>query len=90
MGEIVTANSLLSLVGPGRVSSLWSAIQEETLLAMKRLIVPPAGPPGPIPGDPSATEPPKSHPDRTLVADPNELPPPSTGTESLNEEKQEP
>lgn len=43
---------------------------------MKKLIIPPAGPPGPIPGDISATEPPKSQPERTLSMDPNVLPPP--------------
>jgi hypothetical protein len=49
---------------------------------MKRLIVPPAGPPGPIPADVAATEPPKSQPEHSLALDPNDAPLPSTGTES--------
>jgi hypothetical protein len=53
-----------------------SGRDKRTRFPMKKLIIPPAGPPGPIPGDISATEPPKSQPERTLSMDPNDLPPP--------------
>lgn len=49
---------------------------------MKRLIIPPAGPPGPIPADVAATEPPKSQPEHSLSLDPNDVPLPPTGTGS--------
>ncbi|RBP40599.1 hypothetical protein DES53_108306 [Roseimicrobium gellanilyticum] len=54
---------------------------------MKKLIIPPAGPPGPIPGDISATEPPKSQPERTLSMDPNVLPAPPVTAASDEELK---
>ncbi|QIF02058.1 hypothetical protein [Roseimicrobium sp. ORNL1] len=57
---------------------------------MKRLIIPPAGPPGPIPADVAATEPPKSQPEHSLALDPNDLPLPPTGTESSSSSGTEP
>ena len=54
---------------------------------MKKLVIPPAGPPGPTPGDASATEPPKSQPERTLSMDPNVLPLPPTAAEESDEER---
>ena len=48
----------------------------ETLPAMKKLIVPPAGAPGPIPGDPGPTEPFLPLPDPIDPASPDLAPPP--------------
>jgi hypothetical protein len=57
---------------------------------MKRLIVPPAGPPGPIPADVAATEPPKSQPEHSLSLNPNDVPLPPTGTQSDSSASGEP